>query len=168
MAAFLSITTVAVETVQWAWSDGVGGAFWLLPDVALEALITDWMFPVNTNMMHCNVKGKSISYFLKLLWNDVKSTWLISDTYWLPYLVFLNLSRLYCMCCCSSVCTAEMTSLRVLYVSCGSSITNVEYSSCSGPSYTDLLPHASGWREETRYSTDASRLQPHHAYSNVQ
>lgn len=64
-------------------------------------------------------------------------------TYWLPYLVFLNLSRLYCMCCCSSVWTAEMMSLKVLYVSCGSSITNVEYSSCSGPSYTDLLPHAS-------------------------
>lgn len=64
-------------------------------------------------------------------------------THWLPYLVFLNLSLRYCACSCSRVPTPAMTCLSVLYVSWGSSMMNVEYSSCSGPSYTDLLPQAS-------------------------
>ncbi|TNN67287.1 hypothetical protein EYF80_022536 [Liparis tanakae] len=33
-------------------------------------------------------------------------------------------------------------------VSCGSSMTKLEYSSCSGPSYTDLLPQASAGKDE--------------------
>lgn len=65
-------------------------------------------------------------------------------TYWLPYFVFLNLSLLYWACSCSKVPTPSIISFSVLYVSLGSSMMNVEYSSSSGPSYTDLLPQASG------------------------
>lgn len=81
-------------------------------------------------------------------------------TYWLPIFVFLNLSRLYLVCCCSKVCTAETISFRVLQVSWGSSMTKLEYSSCSGPSYTDLLPHASAGEDRQQDKRDNVKINP--------
>ena len=53
MKGILLVVTVVVVTfrrgVELMWSgrglDGVGGALGLLVDVALEALVSDWMFP---------------------------------------------------------------------------------------------------------------------------